>query len=304
MTLNQRLRDAGRGDETQVTRSQTQFKSLRAEMPRYEARRQAAMFRLSMLLAKPVEQLPAGVSTCNALPHIAQVMPVGDGAALLKRRPDVRQAERQLAVSTAQIGVATGELYPDISIGASIGTTGLIENLGKPAANRWGFGPLLNWTLPSNGSRARIHQAEASAEAALARFDGVVLNAIRETQTGLAQYTALLDRRDALKDAEQSAKEAADQTHRFYQVGRAPPAPTPTSAPNWPKPTPKSRWGRSTCSWPWAAVGRKMTRPGNRTRRLSAICRDVGNCSSKRTQSVPNGHQTLPRQPIAAVITS
>ncbi|WP_164708720.1 TolC family protein, partial [Pseudomonas viridiflava] len=75
VTLNQRLRDAGRGDETQVTRSQTQFKSLRAEMPRYEARRQAAMFRLSMLLAKPVEQLPAGVSTCNELPHIAQVMP-------------------------------------------------------------------------------------------------------------------------------------------------------------------------------------------------------------------------------------
>ncbi|MBI6674617.1 efflux transporter outer membrane subunit [Pseudomonas syringae] len=221
VSLNQRLRDAGRGDETQVTRSQTQFKSLRAEMPRYEARRQAAMFRLSMLLAKPVEQLPAGVSTCNQLPHIAQVMPVGDGATLLKRRPDVRQAERHLAMSTAEIGVATGELYPDISIGASIGTTGLIENLGKPAANRWGFGPLLNWTIPSNGSRARIHQAEASAQAALARFDGVVLNAIRETQTGLAQYTALLDRRDALKDAEQSAKEAADQTHRFYQAGRA-----------------------------------------------------------------------------------
>jgi len=148
-------------------------------------------------------------------------MPVGDGAALLKRRPDIRQAERHLAMSTAQIGVATGELYPDISIGANIGTVGMIENLGKPAANRWGFGPLLSWTIPSNGSRARIHQAEASAQASLARFDGVVLNAIRETQTGLAQYTALLDRRDALKDAEQSAKEAADQTHRFYQAGRA-----------------------------------------------------------------------------------
>ncbi|MEE4681929.1 efflux transporter outer membrane subunit [Pseudomonas alliivorans] len=219
--LNQRLRDAGRGDETQVTRSQTQFKSLRAELPRYEAQRQAALFRLSMLLARPVEQLPAGISTCNELPHIAQVMPVGDGAALLKRRPDIRQAERHLAMSTAQIGVATGELYPDISIGANIGTVGMIENLGKPAANRWGFGPLLSWTIPSNGSRARIHQAEASAQASLARFDGVVLNAIRETQTGLAQYTALLDRRDALKDAEQSAKQAADQTHRFYQAGRA-----------------------------------------------------------------------------------
>ncbi|MBX8491449.1 efflux transporter outer membrane subunit [Pseudomonas lijiangensis] len=221
VTLNQRLRDAGRGDETQVTRSQTQFKSLRAELPRYQALRQAGLFRLSMLLARPVDQLPAGVSTCNELPHIAQVMPVGDGAALLKRRPDVRQAERHLAMATAQIGVATGELYPDISIGATVGSIGILENLGKPAANRWGFGPLLNWTVPSNGSRARIHQAEASTQAALARFDGVVLNAIRETQTGLAQYTALLDRRDALKEAEQSAQEAAEQTHRFYKAGRA-----------------------------------------------------------------------------------
>ncbi|PMV81437.1 MULTISPECIES: efflux transporter outer membrane subunit [unclassified Pseudomonas] len=220
-TLIQRLRDAGRGDETQVTRSQTQFKSLRADMPRYEAARQAGLFRLSMLLAKPVDQLPAGTATCNELPKITQLLPVGDGATLLKRRPDVRQAERRLAAATAGIGIATGELYPDISIGATVGTVGILENLGKPATNRWGFGPLLTWTVPSNGSRARIREAEAATQGTLAHFDGVVLNAIRETQTSLAQYSALLQRRDALADAEQSAQLAADQTHRFFQAGRA-----------------------------------------------------------------------------------
>ena len=219
--LTQRLRDAGRGDETQVTRSQTQFKSLRAELPRYEAARQAGLFRLSMLLAKPLEQLPAGTSRCAELPHMAQLLPVGDGATLLKRRPDVRQAERRLAAATADIGVATGALYPDISIGASVGTVGILENLGKPATNRWGFGPLLSWSVPSNGARQRIHQAEAVSQGALAHFDGVVLNAIRETQTGLAQYNAQLQRRDALAEAEQSAQQAADQTHRFFQAGRA-----------------------------------------------------------------------------------
>ena len=218
--LIQRLRDAGRGDETQVTRSQTQFKSLRAELPRYEAARQAGLYRLSMLLAKPVDQLPAGTATCAELPKIAQLVPVGDGAALLKRRPDIRQAERRLAASTAGIGVATGELYPDISIGATIGTVGLIDDLGDPSTNRWGFGPSLSWKVPTNGARARIREAEAATQGALAHFDGVVLNAIRETQTGLAQYSALLQRRDALADAEQSAKLAADQTHRFFQAGR------------------------------------------------------------------------------------
>ncbi|MGE8416896.1 efflux transporter outer membrane subunit [Pseudomonas sp.] len=220
VTLTQRLRDAGRGDETQVTRSQTQFKSLRAELPRYQAAREAGLYTLSMLLAKPVAQLPAGTADCAELPHIAQVLPVGDGAALLKRRPDVRQAERSLAAATATIGVATGQLYPDISIGAQVGTIGILENLGEPATNRWGFGPLLTWTVPTNGSRARIRQAEATTQAALAHFDGVVLNAIRETQTSLAQYSALLERRDALAEAEKSAQLAADQTHRFYQAGR------------------------------------------------------------------------------------
>ncbi|MCU1749476.1 efflux transporter outer membrane subunit [Pseudomonas sp. 6D_7.1_Bac1] len=219
--LIQRLRDAGRGDETQVTRSQTQFKSLRADMPRYEAARQAGLFRLSMLLAKPVDQLPAGTGSCNELPKIAQLLPVGDGATLLKRRPDVRQAERRLAAATADIGVATGQLYPDISIGATVGTVGILDHLGQPQTNRWGFGPLLTWTVPSNGSRARVREAEAATQGALAHFDGVVLNAIRETQTGLAQYSALLQRRDALVDAEQSAQQAADQTHRFFQAGRA-----------------------------------------------------------------------------------
>ncbi|MHA3735959.1 efflux transporter outer membrane subunit [Pseudomonas sp. Eth.TT006] len=219
-TLIQRLRDAGRGDETQVTRSQTQFKSLRADLPRYEAARQAGLFRLSMLLAKPVEQLPAGTATCAELPKIAQLVPVGDGAALLKRRPDVRQAERRLAAATAGIGIATGELYPDISIGATIGTVGIVSDLGDPSTNRWGFGPSLSWKVPTNGARARIREAEANSQGALAHFDGVVLNAIRETQTGLAQYSALLERRDALADAEQSAKLAAEQTHRFFQAGR------------------------------------------------------------------------------------
>ena len=220
LSLTQRLRDAGRGDETQVTRSQTQFRSLRADLPRYEAAQKSALYRLSMLLARPLNQLPQGVAECAELPHIAQVMPVGDGAALLKRRPDVRQAERRLAMSTAAIGVATGELYPDISIGATVGTVGILDELGDPSTNRWGFGGVINWTIPSNGARARIHIAEASNQAALAHFDGVVLNAIREAQTGLSQYTALLERRDALVETEESARQAADQTHRFFLAGR------------------------------------------------------------------------------------
>lgn len=216
----QQLRDAGRGDDTQVTRTQTQLSSLSAELPKFEARRQAALYKLGMLLATPVNQLPVGVAGCSELPTINQVMPVGDGAAMLKRRPDVRQAERKLAAATAEIGVTTGQLYPDISIGATVGSVGTLRHMGQDVTNRWGLGPLISWTIPGNGARARIREAEASTQEALARFDGVVLNAVREAQTDLVQYTALLQRRDALIATEKSARQAAEQTHRFYVAGR------------------------------------------------------------------------------------
>jgi outer membrane protein TolC len=112
-----------------------------------------------------------------------RAIPVGDGAALLRRRPDVRQAERQLAGATARIGVATAELYPNISLGASAGSVGIMNQFGD--ANTWKFslGPLISWNLPATSS-ARVHiaQAEASTAGALARFDSVVLNALRETE--------------------------------------------------------------------------------------------------------------------------
>ncbi|WP_106478471.1 efflux transporter outer membrane subunit [Phytohalomonas tamaricis] len=220
LELAQRLHAAGRGTLPAVTRSETQFKSLRAELPRFEAERQSGIFQLAMLLGEDAGSLPSNVTQCDSLPQLAQRLPVGDGTALLKRRPDIRQAERQLAAATARIGVATGELYPTISLGASTGLTGIAEHLGQPATQHWGIGPLISWTLPANGARQRVQEAQASSQAALARFDGVVLNAVRETETGLARYSAALETRDALVEAQRSAKVSAEQTHRFFIAGR------------------------------------------------------------------------------------
>jgi NodT family efflux transporter outer membrane factor (OMF) lipoprotein len=220
VTLTRRLRDAGRGNTPDVTRGQTQVETLNADIPRYTARQRIAQYRLAMLLATSPDELPRGVRTCRKTPQIEQPIPVGDGAAMLKRRPDVREAERRLAGATARIGIATGALYPTISIGASAGVTGIAEDLGKPPTQRWGFGPLISWSLPANGTRGRIREAGAGADAALAHFDGVVLNALRETQTSLATYAADYARADALQAAQKSAVQSADETHRFYVAGR------------------------------------------------------------------------------------
>ncbi|SEF12609.1 efflux transporter, outer membrane factor (OMF) lipoprotein, NodT family [Burkholderia sp. WP9] len=218
--LTERLRLAGRGNQPDVTRSLTQVQTVSAEIPRFEARQQAAQYRLAMLLAIAPEALPAAVRVCGRTPRIRQSLPVGDGAALLKRRPDIREAERRLAAATARIGVATGELYPSVSFGASAGLTGAIADIGAPSAQRWGFGPLISWNFPAHGARQRVQEAQAGAQAELARFDGVVLNALRETRTTLSTYAADLRRLQALEGARTSAARSAAETHRLYIAGR------------------------------------------------------------------------------------
>ncbi|MDR8401808.1 efflux transporter outer membrane subunit [Paraburkholderia sp. USG1] len=218
--VSRRLRDAGRGNQPDVTRGQTQVDTLSADIPRYTARRKIAQYRLAALLARAPSDLPPAVLACDTLPQIRQPIPIGDGAALLKRRPDVREAERQLAASTARIGVATGALYPTVSIGASAGLTGILEDLGTSPTARWGFGPLISWTFPANGARGRVREAQASSQVALAKFDGVVLTALRETETSLATYASDYARADALRAAVKSAAASADETHRLYLAGR------------------------------------------------------------------------------------
>jgi NodT family efflux transporter outer membrane factor (OMF) lipoprotein len=220
VALSRRLQQAGRGNVPDVTRGQTQVDTLNADIPRYTARRRIAQYQLAMLLARAPSDLPKGVYACHVTPKLAQPLPVGDGAALLRRRPDVREAERRLASSTAQIGVATSALYPTVSFGAAVGTTGVAADLFGAQTNRWSFGPLINWNFPINGARGRVLEAKYGADAALARFDGVVLNALRETQSSLATYTADYARADALQAAQKSAAESADETHRFYLAGR------------------------------------------------------------------------------------
>lgn len=223
LELTRRLAGAGRLTATDVLRAQAQADGVAAGLPAYQAQRDAARYRLAMLLGQtPAETLPAAALSCAQEPQLAQAIPVGDGRALLARRPDVQQAERKLAQSSAMIGVVTAELYPSITLGASAGFTGLLEDVGQRSTQRFGYGPLISWTIPDSGARARVTAAKADNAAALAHFDGVVLNALREVETSLSLYGKDLQRLTLLRTARDSAKQAAAQNRRLYQAGRSP----------------------------------------------------------------------------------
>jgi NodT family efflux transporter outer membrane factor (OMF) lipoprotein len=219
--LTRRLFEGGRGTALDTSRASALLEQTRADVPNFEAARQAALFRLAVLTGKPPAEFEPEVATCETPPVATTPIPVGDGASLLARRPDVRAAERRLAAATARIGVATADLYPSISIGGSLGSTaGSPGDLFSSRGFRFSLGPLLSWTFPNtSAAHARIAQANAAAEAALATFDGTWLNALRDTETALTRYVAEGQRVETLRRARDASMEAARIARLRYQAG-------------------------------------------------------------------------------------
>ena len=213
--------EAGAGSQFDVVRAQELVAQVRASIPPLEGQRRAAFFELAAVLGRPPSKAPAEVESCVLPPHLNDLIPVGDGASLLKRRPDVRQAERRLAGATARIGIATADLYPKIELKGLIG--GVSTEPDQFATNKgitWGLAPAISWTFPNQaGPRARVRQAKAATIAALANFDAVVLEALKETEQALALYRAELDHRQALSEAEDRAQKAFDIAHGQFIAG-------------------------------------------------------------------------------------
>jgi multidrug efflux system outer membrane protein len=216
-----RRHEAGGNSEFDVVRAQGLVAQVRAGIPPLEGQRQAARFQLAALLGRTPAHAPADVDTCVTPPRLDTLIPIGDGAALLKRRPDVRQAEWRVAAATARIGVATADLYPRISLtGFYGGVSTQFDQLTTNNARAWGVGPSISWSFPNQSlPRARVAQTKANAAAALAGFDAAVLQALKETEQSLATYGAELDRRQALADAQISAQKAFDLAHDQFVAG-------------------------------------------------------------------------------------
>ena len=219
--LTENLALAGRGTPLDTSRARAQYEQVRATLPPFIAARRDALFRLSVLTGHAPEEIAPAAAACTTPPQLKAPIPVGDGTALLQRRPDIRQADRALAAATARIGVATAALYPKVTLGGSIGTSGInLGQLGSDGSFRFSLGPLLSWTFPNiTVARARIRQAQASNEAALATFDGTVLTALRETETALSALAAALDRQTALAATRDYSAEAARIVDLRYRAG-------------------------------------------------------------------------------------
>ncbi|MBK9589238.1 MAG: TolC family protein [Sphingomonadales bacterium] len=149
---------------------------------------------------------------CTAIPTVKATIPVGDGAALIARRPDIREAQSRLLAATARIGLAAADFYPRISLGGSAGLIG------------GGFDailtPLISWSFINQGAiRAKVAAARGGQAAALASWDAAILRALREVETVLADYQAEHRRHAALALALRESEAASSRALVRYQLG-------------------------------------------------------------------------------------
>lgn len=207
LALSERQLAAGLSSELQRRRLLALRERTRAALPMLEARRRAALYELALLSGRSPRQLDAPAATCAGIPQLRRALPTGDGWSLLARRPDVRAAE--------------AELYPRISFAVGAETSAAtLAGLGGSGALAYAAGPLLGWRFPNRESaRGRLDSAAAERDAALARFDGAVLGALREVERALALYAGERQRRADLQRALDEQRHAYRLARSNYRAG-------------------------------------------------------------------------------------
>jgi outer membrane protein, multidrug efflux system len=213
--------EAGLSDELAVQEALYTLAGTQADIPTLKTGLQNSMNRLAVLLGVAPGTLHSELTAQRQLPVPPLSVAVGVPAEAIRRRPDVRQAERQLAAQTARIGVATAELYPKFALLGSLGTQSLsIGDLFSSGNLAYSIGPQISWHLFSGGAvRQNIEVQSALQEQALKQYRATVLAALEEAENALTAYVDEQVRRDALVTATDAADKAFHLARNQYQAG-------------------------------------------------------------------------------------
>ncbi|HEX8592932.1 MAG TPA: TolC family protein [Pseudomonas sp.] len=216
------LRDAGVGNELDVVRADARLAAVEASVPQLQAEQVRERNRIATLLGERPETLSVDLSP-SKLPAISKQLAIGDPTQVLRHRPDVWAAERQLASSTARIGVETADLFPRVSLSGFLGfTAGRGSQIGSSAAKAWALGPSITWAAFDLGSvRARIRGADADAEGALANYEQQVLLALEESENAFSDYDKRQQRLLSIIRQSESSRAAANLASVQYREGTA-----------------------------------------------------------------------------------
>jgi NodT family efflux transporter outer membrane factor (OMF) lipoprotein len=215
--------DSGLTDELSVQRARYNLEGTRAAIPSLETGMERSLNALAVLTGALPGSLHERLSAVKQIPVSSDQIVTGIPADVLRRRPDVRKAERQLAAQTARIGVAKSDLYPKFTLNGSIGLESLSASTFTDSGNEfYRFGPGVRWAIFRMGSiRNNIKVQEAVQEQALAAYEKTVLTAVQETRDALRAFENEQQRMQSLDAATSAARTAVDLADNLYKNGLA-----------------------------------------------------------------------------------
>lgn len=221
LELAQTRFDAELVPKLDVSQAVLNISNTRSEIPTLRSLEASAVHRLSVLVGRQPGHLYELLSDASAIPQLSGKIHVKMPAELLRSRPDIRRAERQLAAQVANEGVATADLYPSFTLTGSIGFEAMsLSELTSSDSRNYSFGPSLRWNI-FNGSRVRnqIKIEEAGSEQLFAQYRYTVLTALEEVENAMTDYVHERRRMAQLAESVQAAKESVQLATEQYKNG-------------------------------------------------------------------------------------
>jgi multidrug efflux system outer membrane protein len=211
----------GLSSQLDIEQARAQLTATEAQVPGLETLIKQSIHRIGVLLGQPpgalIDALMVERPTTTALPQV----PLGLPSDLLRRRPDIRQAERELAAATARIGVATADLFPRFFLTGALGLQSVeLSNFLVAGSRFWSIGPTVNWPLFAGGRiRSNIEAQNARQEQALIFYEQVVLVSMEEVENALVAYTQEQATRRATAESVAANQRAVEISQALYKKG-------------------------------------------------------------------------------------
>ncbi|MEP7227070.1 MAG: efflux transporter outer membrane subunit [Gemmatimonadales bacterium] len=222
LVTRQRL-DAGRGTAFDTERAQAQLSITLASVPALESRVRQAQYQIGVLVGRPPASVAAELDDIVPLPAFPAVVTVASPDSIVRRRPDVAAAERQVAVERALVGAAKAGYLPRLSLGGSAGySASSFDALGDGGTFRYAVGPIISWPALNLGRvKARVDISRARESEAQAQYTQTVLLALQEVESSLVRYRTSRTRVERIQDAASASERAAELARLRFSSGVA-----------------------------------------------------------------------------------
>jgi len=213
--------DAGLANDLDATQAEGLSQQTAAQVPALESALKQTAYRLDLLLGRQPGALANELTLDAPIPALPPTAHVGLPAELLRRRPDIRRAERQLAAATAEVGAATADLYPQLSLTGTFGLLSVSASDWFTERSRfWSIGPTISWPIFDAGKiRANIEVRNAQQEQALRNYEKSVLTALGDVESALVNYAKEQSRYRSLLDATVANRRAVQLANDLYRQG-------------------------------------------------------------------------------------